>query len=487
MLARRPLLVIGLALLMGLLALFALVRPIDHDESQYVAATALAGIGLHPYRDFAYLQTPLQPYLLGPPGVLFGTHLWLGLRLMNALFGLVAAALLWRAMQEEGATPGVALAAAGLALGCDAVLFSLAVARNDALPFLCLCAALLPIVRAERGAGTATGALITGLALAGAVAAKLSYAAPALAYGAYALFHRAHRPPWVIAGALPMLGFVGWAYAQGPDAFRFEVLRFGVEAPAQWYAAAAPFKLTLAGRAVDLVKFLSLGTALPALAIVAGRTRHMGAVEALLMGGVIAALLPAPTWRQYLLPLIPPLFLLLARAWQATPSTRAVRMIVGVFAAAGLAPSLLATAQAVTGPPLVAAQGPGEAIGTALDRAHILTGFVATLSPEMLPAARRLPDVRFATGPFYFRSHGLLDPATERRFSVVSRGNLDAAFAVRPAAILVGGEAQGSGDPALDRVLEDWAVRHRYRPLAIAAPGYRLYIGPDEAAPRLRP
>ena len=43
----------------------AAFRPIDHDEGQYVGAVAMMRFGL-PYRDFAYLQTPLQPLLFAP-------------------------------------------------------------------------------------------------------------------------------------------------------------------------------------------------------------------------------------------------------------------------------------------------------------------------------------------------------------------------------------------------------------------------------------
>jgi hypothetical protein len=48
-----------------LLGISLLTRPINHDEGQYVGAIALMRSGL-PYRDFAYLQTPLQPLLLAP-------------------------------------------------------------------------------------------------------------------------------------------------------------------------------------------------------------------------------------------------------------------------------------------------------------------------------------------------------------------------------------------------------------------------------------
>ena len=58
------------------LAALAMARPIDHDESQYVAAAVLSAHGLMPYRDFAYLQTPLQPLLFAPIASLGGIWAW---------------------------------------------------------------------------------------------------------------------------------------------------------------------------------------------------------------------------------------------------------------------------------------------------------------------------------------------------------------------------------------------------------------------------
>ena len=56
--------------------------------------------------------------------------------------------------------------------------------------------------------GTRGSAVLAGLLLAAAAAAKISYALPAVAYGLYALYDRRHRPGWVAIGALPVLAFV---------------------------------------------------------------------------------------------------------------------------------------------------------------------------------------------------------------------------------------------------------------------------------------
>ena len=54
------------------MVLLALIRPLKHDESQYVAAAVLTAHGQMLYCDFAYLQTPLQPFLFAPLAWLFG-------------------------------------------------------------------------------------------------------------------------------------------------------------------------------------------------------------------------------------------------------------------------------------------------------------------------------------------------------------------------------------------------------------------------------
>ena len=443
-----------------------ILRPIDHDESQYVAAAVLSARGLLPYRDYAYLQTPLQPLLLAPLTLLLSGWAWPGLRLVNASLAALAVAGVYRAARAGDVRERVALAAAGLFAGCDILLFAAGTARNDALPAACLAGALWLAMRpATRSRG-----LLTGVLLAAATAAKLSYALPALAYGLAALMDRRRRPALLLVGALPMAALVGWTAHAAPEAFHFDVLTFPTTAPAEFYAGAS--KLSITRRVLDAAKFLALGPALLALVLVA-RRRQAGWLDLLIVAGLIAGLLPSPTWRQYWLPMLPPLFVRLALLWEERAPSATVRVAAGLFAAVGLAPSLIGAAQ---GPGLPAAMAQSRAIRAALDRAHE-TGPVATLAPEFLPATYRLPDPRFATGPFYFRSLALLDAAAEARVHVVSRARIDMGLAVRPEAVLVGGEARWtSGDPALDATLERWAVAHRYRAVPIAGARFRLYV-----------
>ena len=466
-----------LPLWLGLLAaliLLAVLRPIDHDESQYVAAAVLSAHQLLPYRDYAYLQSPLQPVLLAPLVAVLGGWAWPGLRVVNAVLAALAVAGVGAAARAGGARPRVAIVAAGLFAATDILLFAAGTARNDALPAACLAGALWLAMRPA----TRNRALLTGVLLAGAAAAKLSYALPAAAYGAAALLNRERRPMAVLAGMLPIAALVAWVVHFAPANARFDVLIFPNVAPAEFYTGSA--KLTVAGRVGDSLKFLALGPALLATVAVA-RRRRPDWLDALIFAGALAALLPAPTWRQYWLPMLPPLFVRLALLWEERPPTAAVRVVAALFALVGVTPSLVGAAR---GPGLVIAMRESRAIRAALDRAHE-TGPVATLAPEFLPAAYRLPDPRFATGPFYFRSHALLNTLAEARATLVSEDRLATGMAIRPEAVLVGGEARWTGgDPALDAVLERWAVAHGYRAVPVAGSRFRLYIDPRASGGR---
>ena len=471
------------------LVFLAMLRPVDHDESQYVAAASLTARGLMPYRDYAYLQTPLQPFLLAPLVRAAGEWAWPALRIANALFAAVAVIAVGGAAQAAGAHRRMALAASALFATTDILLFSAGTARNDALPAALLGVALWIAIRAERRGRGFCAAAWVGFLLAAATATKLSYALPAGAYWLAALADRRRRPVAVMLGALPMVAFLAWTWWLSPAAFAFDVFRFPVEAPAEYYRATdRAWRLSSWAKVIDALKFLALGPALLAVLAI-GRERLRRRPDLLAIGrerlrrrpdllavmvlaGLIAGLLPSPTWRQYWLPLLPPLFVALAVLWTRQPPSRAMRIAVAVFLVAGLAPSVAALAD---GPGLWRAMAESRALGTALDRAGVAPDVpVATLSPQLLPAAGRKPDPRFATGPFYFRSTGLLDRAQEERLGLISRARLPASA---PAAVLVGGEDRWSaGDPELDLAMQRWAVASGLRRVDVPRSRLRLFV-----------
>ena len=453
------------------LCLLALFHQIDHDESQYVAAAVLTAHGLLPYRDYAYLQTPLQPFLLAPIAWAAGAVAWPALRFVNALLGAIAIRCVYGAAREV-ADRRAAFAAAALFACTDVLLFSIGTARNDALPAACLAGAIWLAVRAERrGAGKAA-ALATGLLLASAAAAKISYALPAAAYGVWALARPRHRPLWVAIGALPMVALVGWTYLLSPDGFVFGVFTFPAKAPLDWYAD-RPWKLSLAAKLLDTLKFLALGPALLAMTAVLFHRRLPAMLTLLTLAGLVAALLPTPTWRQYLVPMLPPLFVMLADRWSLHPPGRAIRVAAVTFAVAGLAPTAFALTSGK--PAMVDAMRQGAAVGRAMEKAGLYSE-VITLSPQFLPATGRPLDPMFAAGPFVFRSRHLVSGSKHAELNVLTLNVFDSMPGAP--ALLVGGEDRWTGgDPVLDALLERWALRRGMVRRDVPGTPFRLYVG----------
>lgn len=460
----------ALLLLLLVLVALAMARPVDHDESQYVAAAMLTAAGDLPYADYAYLQTPLQPLLFAPVAAVAGAWTWPALRLVNALLAWAAVVGVFAAARRTGVGERAALVAALGFASCDILLFSAATARNDALPAAMLAGAMAAIAAPPRR-GTA---FLAGLLLAAAATAKISYALPAAAYGLWTLGVRDRRPGWVALGALGPMLLIATLWWLAPADFGFGVLTFPAKAPADFYAD-RPWKLSLAVKAIDTLKFLALGPALLALWRVA-RSRPGGPWPWLAAAGLVAALLPEPTWRQYLLPLLPPLFVMLALAIARRPPDRGERIAAAVFVAAGLAPSLGALATGQPGMPI--AHSESARIRAVLDREGV-TGPVATLSPQFLAGAAAQPDARFATGPFAFRIRRFLPPEGEGPRGIVTPRTLAAQFDARPpAAILTGGEGKWtSGDDALEAPLERWAADRGWRMTPVSA-RFRLWLPP---------
>ena len=307
-----------------------------------------------------------------------------------------------------------------------------------------------------------------------AAAAKISYALPVATYGLLAL-QRPRRLPWLALGAAPVVVLVGWALWLAPAGFVFGTLSFPAGAPHEYYLASGrPWKLTAPVKALDTLKFLALGPALLAMVAIGWRRpARPTLLDALILAGLLSAVLPTPTWRQYLLPLLPPLFVRLAQLWTLRPPGRAERIAALVFACAGLAPSVAAIGAREGS--VAGAMRQSRAVAAALAGSGAQAGPVATLSPQFLPAAGLLPDARFAAGPFYFRSRGLVPPGGERALHLVSRATL--AAAPLPRIVLVGGEgAWTNGDGQLDQWLERSAMKRGYRAVPVPGSRFRLWV-----------
>lgn len=439
----------GLALALLLIAL-AMIRPRSIDESQYIAATALAVRHL-PYRDFAYFQTPLQPILYSILALLFPSWQFVASRLANALCGAGSVLLVGLALRRAGVASRPAIIASLLFLSCDAALFSFAVARNDALPTLLLSAALAAIA----GPRSARSVFLAGLFIGGAAAAKISFALPAAtllilaAVGPASV--RARLPlRWLAVGLALPIAFVAFFAAISPGAFLFDNFIYPVKAPREWYHLIGRDWKTGWGHPVGFIKYLLEGPAMAALIVIgiaAWRKRGSPVAAnplpflfaALAVAGLIAAYLPNPARLPYLMPLLPPLFVCLGLVFAAYPALlRKSGLLWGIFAAVGLFHSAQAAALAVSKQRIVAFKVEQDAhrLGKLLDRAGV-SGPIAGLSPEAFADSGRPIDPRFAAGPFAFRMVALTNADQDRAWHIISAASLDQLRSSPPAAFVV--------------------------------------------------
>ncbi|MEO8618516.1 MAG: hypothetical protein ABI412_04050 [Sphingomicrobium sp.] len=463
--------------LIVVLAMLALVRPVSHDESQYVAATALAVHHL-PYRDFALLQTPLQPLLFAPLAMLAPGWLFLSLRLVNAMLGVITALLLFVSMRRAGAPRNHSAAATVLFLSCGATLFTVAVARNDVLPMALMAGAMALLA----GSTSPTRVAGAAFALGAATAAKISFAFPAAALLALALLGPANvraAVPWryVVLGFLPPFILVAMLALAAPNAFLFEVITFPAKAPAEWYQRTGKgFKLGF-GHPVEFLKLLATGPALAALVTVgvAGwrcREAHAKNVNAWLFGsfataGLIAAYLPNPSNQQYLASLLVPLFacLGLTVADHARPSPQALAAW-SAFALIGVLPSVEAVAGAIHQKSFVAIDVERDAhrIGTELDEAGI-GGPLAGLSAHYYVDSGRPLAPEFAAGPFAYRMVGLTTSSNDRDWHIAVRNRPGELEPSSTAAVITGKEGRNHRGIVLDDDLARSALRAGFEPV----------------------
>lgn len=479
----RPILAV-LALVLALLLLRALTGKLNHDESQYIAGAMLAD-GRLIYRDYLSLQTPLHAWLFAPLALAWPTGVHAAMRVTTALLGVATVALAHRAALTAGAPPRAALAAAALLACVEAFQFAGSVVRNDMLPALFAMAALWAAL-AGAARGDARWWLAAGIGFGLAASTKLSYA-PFLAAGGLLLLTRDARAlagfgGGAILGLLPAAA--GWASA--PATFGWGVVRYGAEAPFQWYRLVGrAHELTLANKAVDLLGHIAQGPAMPALVLVAITARAAWReprgrlLLTMLAAGAIGAALPTPTHRPYLVPLLVPLFVALGPALARVPAAgrRRTAAVLALFAIAGV---FFTFKQAARGrSPVLAADAQARWIGDRL-RAERRTGAIAGFAPDRVASARYPIDERFAVGPFVFRSGALLRPEQARAFNTVIPATLAADLDARPpAAILTGYEARRwNGVAPPDAYLERYARQRGYRALTLPDGVGRLLLPP---------
>ena len=467
-------------LLAGLALLFlaaALAAPVNHDESQYVAAIALMREGL-PYRDWPYLQTPLQPLLLSPMSLLPAGWLLVAARLANVGFALVTCWALLRLLRGRVPFGSAALAVGAMAV-TNAFLFAAQVARNDALPVALLSLGLLALA-AERL--VSRRALLAALCFGLAISAKISLALPVAGAGLWLLWQRRELVPVAIVGGLAGLLPCLILLALAPTQFMFGVFTYSLEAPQQyWTAVGMAERLALDAKLLDFGSELLKGASGVALLVAMLDWRRRSPLADMLsftlVGGLVAAILPDPFFEQYAVPLLPALF---ARAALALPDIEgrariAVSIAGAVTSAVGLGDVARDTARGWRdGQTLVTAVRHGRIVAAAANGRP-----VASLAPERLAGA----DVRlapgFAAGPFLFRTsdglagvaHGVTGAPTWQQMSALDRAS--------PAIIVTGGERRARPPlfpQGVDAPLDDWARARGDRAMALPGKDWTMWI-----------
>lgn len=449
----------------------AFVRPLSVDESQYVAATALTAKGLLPYRDFAYLQTPLQPFAFAPLQWVFAGHLLLAMRVTNALLGLVTIMLVHGAARRLGASARAGLVAAAMLVVCEPFTWSTGVARNDMLPAALMMLGLYAALKGMAGARMFGAGVAFGLA----ASAKISYAVPA---AAVFLAGVATRVPserrgalmfacGVAVGLLPIMILAALA----PHAFLFETIVFPATAPAQYYTEIGQAWRLGPWRLVQLLEAAAVGPALIAAIEVTRRGWNeqwmanpvRRAMLAASLGGLVGAGVNKPFQIFYLLPALPPLFVLAALMFSEGEKRPAwLKGAWALFLIIGLVPVATWFIRAANNVPALDAERRSKALAIAI-RDQLVGGPVGTLAGQYVADV----DPRFAAGPFLYRTHGFVDSDKARDWHIVAGDQTSLLTDAPPAAIVTGVYPDARGEQEAE--LAKQATALGFRPVAKTA------------------
>jgi hypothetical protein len=483
------------------MAAMALAAPVDHDEGHFMAVAALAWDG-RPFVDFLSLQTPLQAWLFAPIARLFAGHAFAALRIVTGLLGAGVLGVVYASQRRLGVEPRRAAPCTALLSLCYSAQFGCGLVRNDALPALLASGGMLASLSATKeGRRSPWWWGAAGLLLGAAASAKISYAVPLAAAGAFVCVRawRGRTSIGAVAG-LSVGAAIGLAptvvaWRSAPDNFVYGVFTFAMTAPFEWYKLRdLGWRLRIEGKLWDTLVVLVRGPALGALVVVAAarircwraqmpRRAEVALLDWLTLAGVVAALAPTPMLPQYALPLLPPLFV---RLGIEPDGRRRVMRVAAVLMAAGVVVGLVThgailTRAARTGLPAATVTRQAHWIGERL-RAARATGAIATLAPHIVLDSGYPLDPRFATGAFVYRTAGRLSDAELRRLAVVSPTSIGTFLDERPpAAIVIGYEGIGPNTPVdLDAPLRDYARARGYRSERSPFGQAELYVAPRQ-------
>ena len=283
--------------------------------------------------------------------------------------------------------------------------------------------------------------------------------------------------PGVAAGLVPTLVLILLA----PQQFLAEAIVFPAIGPEQYYTEIGKAWRLGPNRFFRLLVAAAIGPALIASVEIGWRGRRWAGdrrrrvMAAATIGGVISAALNRPFQIFYLLPALPPLFVLTALLLhEARPM-----WLKGVWAlsiGAGIVPvgAWVVNAANAGIPPAFDAERRADALGAAL-RAHHVDGPIATLAGQFVPDAKAEIDRRFAAGPFLYRTREFIASDQAREWHVVTRDQASPMREQPPAAIVTGDYPDVQ--PAQEIELAEQAGALGYRPI-VAADGLIIWTRP---------
>lgn len=519
---------VAATLAVGLFAMTVFNRA--HNEQMYVAAAYLLTQGQQLYSDFAFLQMPYSVLNYALVYVLTGGgYFLLKTKLINWLWMVIGAGLIFRRTRRITQDVLLALLILALYFANYYLLRATIEASNYAMPLaLSLGAYLLWLRGVEGRMNYPLAALLAGMALGGAVGAKLYYAALALPFALAALLYP--RPfslskrliqgilPLALGGLVALLP-VGYYALRDWDRFAFNNLGYHT-LNAQWRLQNGFTDLTWAYKwdtARDLIgnpNFLILELWLVVALLLGwrGNKRTLPAPGAFLAGttalvATLTAFSPAPLFPQYFAMPVPFLLLWMAELYGGlTERTRWVLLrLAAVCAVVGILfvlprhtqalTRLLRAEEAWSG---VVAVRESEQIRNAIEiqRLHNVIQEMrsndtevwsnggppksrkpeeitrlATLSPVLALEAGIPFYPELTTGSFLLRVGDLLSPEERARYIATSSTTLAALLdATPPVAILIGDE----GDAEIP--LRQYAEEHGYTPADFTLTNGELWL-----------
>jgi 4-amino-4-deoxy-L-arabinose transferase-like glycosyltransferase len=312
----------------------ALNRYIDGDEGWYAYAAKNVTAGRVPYRDFAYLQMPLLPYVYGGWMRVIGES-WDSARMLSALLGIALGVLVYAySLRRFGRS---AAFVAVFAYAASALVFGwLTTVKTYSLSGLIVFGAFIVIECAPTRRRMLIGGVVLGLG----IGTRLILVGAVPAFLIYLLARRRldQATSFLVglsAGLLPSLVF----FALAPDGFLFNNVEYqGVRSSHGLigdFGQKARILANLVGYgATDReagIQFLLLLLASVAGAVYAVRRERrvpLAALLALFLGA--ASLLPTPAYTQYYSIIVP---FLIVTALELAPGVRGRILLTGIAAA----------------------------------------------------------------------------------------------------------------------------------------------------------